>query len=204
MIKLKEGQKVLGEDGNFYEIEKGDTLVESTLEEKNNDLYAVYKAKDGRVYLYDEWFEKPVDYTPVTSEKEAIFVATKKWGIPLNKVRVNESLEESTLEENFGTRSDIGSGYADIYRGKYVDSLSVFKNVDEVFVAKDLDSGIEMSLKGKPVVLVTNAYKDVLRAYPIVDGEIVNGMWDGSFVYTSNGVVMKGYSHPIRLMARVE
>ena len=113
-------------------------------------------------------------------------------------------LIESKLEESFGTVSDIGYGYAEIYRGDYVDSLSVFKKVDEVYVAKNLDDAIDRSLKGEAVVLVTNAYKDILRAYPVVDGELIDGMWDGSFVYTSNNVVMKGYSHPIRLLARVE
>ncbi len=33
MIKLKEGQKVLAEDGKLYEIEKGDVLKEGTLQE---------------------------------------------------------------------------------------------------------------------------------------------------------------------------
>ena len=109
------------------------------------------------------------------------------------------------MKEDFGTKSDIGAGTASIYRDDYIDNLSVFKNVDEVFVAKDLESGIEMSLKGRAVVLVTNAYKDSLRAYPIVDGKLItHGMWDGSFIYTSNSVVMKNYKHPIGLMARVE
>ncbi len=38
MIQLKEGQKVLGEDGSLYEIEKGDVLTESKkLKEANID-----------------------------------------------------------------------------------------------------------------------------------------------------------------------
>ncbi len=45
MIKLKEGQKVLGEDGNLYLIEKGD-LIESKLKESYNyeELDAVLNA----------------------------------------------------------------------------------------------------------------------------------------------------------------
>jgi len=34
MIKLKEGQKVLDEDGNIYLIEKGDSLQEGSLQTK--------------------------------------------------------------------------------------------------------------------------------------------------------------------------
>ncbi len=37
MIKLKEGQKVLSEDGNLYEIEKGD-LIESKLQEGRDTI----------------------------------------------------------------------------------------------------------------------------------------------------------------------
>jgi len=37
MIKLKEGQKVLAENGNIYEIEKGDVVVNPQLKEANID-----------------------------------------------------------------------------------------------------------------------------------------------------------------------
>jgi hypothetical protein len=134
--------------------------------------------------------------------------------IQLKPGQIIESIDDEKFEtekgdfvliESFDSKSDIGSGWAEIYRGSFIDSLSVFKDVDEVFVAKDLESGIELSLKGRPVVLVTNAYKNVLRAFPIVEGQLLTqGMFDGSFIYTSNDVIMKGYSHPIRLMARIE
>lgn len=90
MIKLQEGQKILDEDGNEYLIEENDVLVE-----KNNDLYAVYDEKERRLYKYDTWFEKPVEYIEVKSEDEAILIATKKWRIPLNKVKVQETIQES-------------------------------------------------------------------------------------------------------------
>lgn len=117
------------------------------------------------------------------------------------KIKKGDILQE--IEENI--KSDIGSGYAKIYRGNYIDSKSVFNHTDEIFVAKDLESAKELSLKGKDVVLVTNSYKGIFRAYPVVDGNLLlNGMWDGSFIYTSDNIIMKGYPHPIRLMARIE
>ncbi|MFA5153000.1 MAG: hypothetical protein WC554_10600 [Clostridia bacterium] len=102
------------------------------------------------------------------------------------------------------TVSAIGSGIADIYRSDHIDSLSIFKKVKKVFVAKNLEDGIEKSLDKKDVVLVVKGPHDVLWAKPVVDGKLVEGMFSGSFIYSSNGVVMKSYSHPIRLMDRVE
>jgi hypothetical protein len=117
--------------------------------------------------------------------------------------KINE--EFVSLKE---TRSDIGSGYAEIFRasGRSKASLNAFWNDNEVYLAKDLESGIEKSLKStEPVVLVTNSYKDILRAYPIINGSLrLDGMYGGSWVYTSDSGVMKGYSHPIRLMDRFE
>ena len=119
--------------------------------------------------------------------------------------RYRSIIKEAKIELKEGNRkSDIGSGYADIYRN-HIDSLAAFRKENEVYVAKDEEDAIKKSLEGKATVLVTNAYKDTLRAYPVIAGELkLGGMFSGSFIYSSNNIVMKGYSHPIRLMDRFE
>jgi len=52
MIKLKEGQKLIGEDGNTYLIEKGDVIQEKLLKEAVNLWDNTYKSYDGRYFVY--------------------------------------------------------------------------------------------------------------------------------------------------------
>jgi len=49
MIKLKEGQKILGEDGNCYLIEKGDIIQERV--PTTNEVYILLK----------DWFKEQLD-----------------------------------------------------------------------------------------------------------------------------------------------
>jgi hypothetical protein len=109
------------------------------------------------------------------------------------------------IAESDNIHSMIGAGWADIFRGSFKDGLAYFKNEKKVLVAKDLESGIDLESKGEPVVLVVKGPHDILWARPIANGKLqTGGMASGSFIYTSNGVVMKDYHHPIRLMDRFE
>ena len=107
------------------------------------------------------------------------------------------------IKEETELKSVIGQGYAYIYKDKHgMDSLSVFKkNIDEVYCLNSLSDWEKH--KNKNCVLVVNGPK-TLWAKPVIDGKIVSGMWGGCFIYTSNNIVMKGYSNPIRLMDRIE
>jgi len=46
MIKLKEGQKVVAEDGSIYEIEKGDLVETVSLQEKDSFIDFVARVAD--------------------------------------------------------------------------------------------------------------------------------------------------------------
>jgi hypothetical protein len=85
MVKLKEGQFVEDTQGNTFLVEEGD-CVKSLYERK--DKYAIHKASHGRLYLYDDWLEKPLTYSTVESEKEAIFVAKGKWGVSEYRIKI--------------------------------------------------------------------------------------------------------------------
>lgn len=71
MIKLKEGQKVLGEDGNLYEIEKGD-LIESV---KLNEYFDKTRFKKFITDLFDFNYSlgnSGIDYEISVKEAKAI------------------------------------------------------------------------------------------------------------------------------------
>jgi len=107
------------------------------------------------------------------------------------------------IKEETELKSVIGQGYAYIYKDKHgMDSLSVFKkNIDEVYCLNSLSDWEKH--KNKNCVLVVNG-PGCLWANPVIDGKIIRGMFGGCFIYTSNKIVMKGYSNPIKLMDRVE
>jgi hypothetical protein len=112
------------------------------------------------------------------------------------------------IEED-NEKSAIGSGLIDIYHSADWgwDSLSVLKryNPTSIYVAKDMNDANEYCLtKDKPCLLVVKGPRNILWALPVISGFLVHGMWGGSFVYTSNSVVMKGESSPIHLMDRLE
>jgi hypothetical protein len=85
MIKLKEGQKVIGEDGNTYLIEKGD-LIESTLNEGSiserdartalwdlansfDDLTFV-RARENLIYLFNDYLKRgDIIFSDINTEK---------------------------------------------------------------------------------------------------------------------------------------
>ena len=117
-----------------------------------------------------------------------------------------KSFQEYIKEED-NTKSVIGSGIADVFTDKHIDTLGIIvgKKIQQVYVAKDIEDGVKRYNPKTPPVLVIKGPANVLWAKPITkDGKLVNGMSSGSFIYTSNNVVMKNYSHPIRLMDRVE
>ena len=110
-------------------------------------------------------------------------------------------IEHYTEEEN--PKSVIGAGLAHIYMSDHISGY--YKHKTEIFVAKDLESGIDLESKGKDVCLVVDGPIKVLWAVPIINGKLQSGgMYDGRWVYSSNDIVMKGYRHPIRLMDRFE
>lgn len=99
----------------------------------------------------------------------------------------------------------LGFGSAYIYRSKYGrDNLAIFKNADEVYIARDLEDAALHEKRGEDVAIIINGPLDVLWCCPVIGGELKQGMFSGAFVYTSNSVVTDGYSHPIRLMDRFE
>ena len=105
------------------------------------------------------------------------------------------------------TEGIIGSGIADIYMGKFRDKLGIIVSTGatEVYVAKDIEDAIKHYGNKTPPVIIEKGQWDVLWAFPVdEDGEIIRGMFSGAFIYSSNGIVMKGYHHPIRLMDRNE
>ena len=117
------------------------------------------------------------------------------------------------LKEVENLRSAIGSGKAYIYTRKgygKLDSLSVLpKEADEVMVCQNLEHAKKfLGNKKTPPVIVIQGPMNVLWALPIIekDGEpyVVHGMHGGSYINSSNSLVMDKYLHPIRLMDRVE
>lgn len=99
----------------------------------------------------------------------------------------------------------LGSGMVSIFRSDFGrDPLSYFKDDDRIFIARDIEDARKREQNGEKVALIINGPLDVLWCCPVINGELKQGMFSGAFVYTSNDVVMTGYSHPIRLMDRFE
>jgi hypothetical protein len=65
MIKLKEGQKLIGEDGNTYLIERGDVIQEKLLKEGPDPFSQlwgnVYREKDWSHFLYFNGYEHSIE-----------------------------------------------------------------------------------------------------------------------------------------------
>jgi len=99
----------------------------------------------------------------------------------------------------------LGSGMVSIFRSDFGrDPLSYFKDDDRIFIARDIEDARKREQNGEKVALIINGALGVLWCCPVINGELKQGMFSGAFVYTSNDVVMTGYSHPIRLMDRFE
>lgn len=85
MIKLKEGQKVIGEDGNTYLVEKGDLLENRKLNEDFIELAEFDKLdrtlesfmKDVKK-MYDVWYKYSMDIPEEDWEEEYGFSSFKE------------------------------------------------------------------------------------------------------------------------------
>jgi hypothetical protein len=96
-IKLKEGQKVIAEDGNFYLIEKNDTLKSVSLNESIKD--SMYDSLENlKDFLLDE-----IGY----QNKLALLMETEAWIIDVGNFEQNKPSQGQILFPHLSGEQDI-------------------------------------------------------------------------------------------------